>query len=224
MRIRLFCGFDPRESIGFHNFCNSVLSRSSELVQIIPLADRGLPTGSNSFTISRFLVPYLSSFKGHAIFLDASDMLCLGDIAELDSLFDPKYAVQVVKHPDYVSQHGRKYIGTEMECQQTNYPRKNWASAMLFNCEHSAWFGMTPQGVKLSNKMDLLQLKILMDNEIGELPKEWNCLVDEDQDSEGAKILHWTAGLPSFIHYKNSRRSKDWFDALETMSKGAQYG
>lgn len=217
MRIRLFCGYDQREAIGFHTFCNSVLARSSELVQIIPLADRGLPQGSNTFTLSRFLVPYLSSFKGHAIFVDASDMLCLGDIAELDSMFDPKYAVQVVKHPDYISRHARKYIGTDMECNQTSYPRKNWASAMIFNCEHSAWFGMTPNGVKHSDKMDLLQFRTLMENEIGELPKEWNCLVDEDQDDDGAKILHFTNGIPSFPHYRDAKRSKTWFNEFHQL-------
>jgi hypothetical protein len=43
--------------------------------------------------LSRFLVPWLCNFKGHAIFADGSDMICLADIAELDSLFDPSKAV-----------------------------------------------------------------------------------------------------------------------------------
>jgi hypothetical protein len=38
-------------------------------------------------------VPRLMDYKGHAVFADASDMLMLGDLAELDALFDPTYAV-----------------------------------------------------------------------------------------------------------------------------------
>ncbi|MGQ3178075.1 MAG: hypothetical protein ACT6SC_10810, partial [Blastomonas fulva] len=137
--INLFCGFDQREAIGFHVFCASVIKRASVPVRIVPMTAMGLTGGSNSFTLSRFLVPHLMGFEGRAIFADACDMLLLADLAELDSLFDPSFAVQVVKHPAYVSEHERKYIGTEMECDQTNYPRKNWASLMLMNCGHPSW-------------------------------------------------------------------------------------
>jgi hypothetical protein len=184
----------------------------------------GLPCGSNSFTLSRFLVPALMGFKGHAIFVDACDMMCLGDIAELDALFDNRFAVQVVKHPDYDSLHQRKYIGTDMECAQSNYSRKNWASVMAINCSHSAWFGWTPQAIEFKSPMQLLQFQDVLDSEIGDLPKEWNCLVDEGHPMEGAKILHWTAGIPSFIHYRNARASRDWFDEFGQVTQGMQDG
>ena len=209
--IRLFCGFDPREAIGFHVFAQSVIKRASKPVSIIPMASMGLPQGSNNFTLSRFLVPYLSGFKGHAIFADASDMLMLGDVAELDEMFNRSYAVQVVKHPTYTSEHARKYIGTPMECEQSNYDRKNWASLMIINAEHSAWFAMTPKMIKLAKPIELLQFKHFHGSEIGALPPEWNVLIDEGQDDADAKLLHWTAGIPTFKHYRNARRSKDWF-------------
>lgn len=221
-RVKLFCGFDQRESAGFHNFASSVIRRATKPVQIIPLASMGLPSGSNSFTLSRFLVPALCEFKGHAIFVDACDMLCLEDIVELDNLFDPKYAVQVVKHPAYESLHKRKYIGTDMECSQTNYTRKNWASVVIFRCDHSAWFGLTPQAVSMKTPMQLLQFQDLLDEEIGDLPAAWNVLVDEGQPLDGAKLLHWTAGLPSFRHYRNARGSADWFDEYEAVGRGMQ--
>lgn len=222
--ISLFCGYDEREAAGFHVFASSVIRRASRPVKIIPLASMGLPSGSNSFTLSRFLVPALCNFKGRAIFVDACDMMCLGDIAELDALFDNRFAVQVVKHADYDSLHKRKYIGTEMECAQTNYSRKNWASVMAINCAHSAWFGWTPQAIEFKAPMQLLQFQDVLDTEIGELPKEWNCLVDEGQPMEGAKILHWTAGLPSFRHYRNARASRDWFDEFGQVTQGMQDG
>jgi hypothetical protein len=222
--IDLFCGYDPREAAGYHTFCASVIKRASKPVKFTPLAAMGLPQGTNTFTLSRFLVPYLMGFKGHAIFVDASDMLMLADIAELDALFDPRFAVQVVKHPDYDSQHKRKYIGTEMECVQSNYGRKNWASAMVVNCAHSAWFAMTPKMISLAEPIDLLQFRYFKDSEIGELAPEWNVLIDEGQERAGAKLLHWTAGLPTFRHYRNARASADWFAEHNEMMGALQHG
>ena len=91
--IRLFAGYETREAVGFHVFAHSVIERASKPIVITPLSAMSMPQGSNAFTLSRFLVPWLCGFKGHAIFADASDMLCLADIAELDALFDPNYAV-----------------------------------------------------------------------------------------------------------------------------------
>lgn len=222
--INLFCGYDAREAVGFHVFCHSVIKRASKPVRIIPLASMGLPEGSNSFTMSRFLAPYLMGFNGHAIFVDACDMLMLGDVAELDAMFDDGYAVQVVKHPEYQSQHARKYIGTDMECAQSNYERKNWASVMLLNCAHPAWEGMTPEDVAKFDAIDLLQFDYVRDHQIGSLPPEWNVLIDEGHERAGAKLLHWSSGIPTFKHYRNARASADWFDEHDEMSGAMQHG
>jgi hypothetical protein len=224
MTVQMFCGYDDREAVGYATFCHSVLRRSSKPVSFGPLSSLGLPEGSNTFTLSRFLVPWLMNFKGRAIFVDACDMLMLDDVAELDALFDRRFAVQVVKHADYESEHERKYVGTEMECEQSNYSRKNWASVMLINCEHSAWFAMTPKMLSLAEPIDLLQFKHFEDKEIGTLPAEWNVLIDEGQERAGAKLLHWTAGLPTFKHYRNARASKDWFAEFESMTGAMQHG
>lgn len=222
--INLFSGYDEREAVGWSVFTHSVIKRASKSVHITPLASMGLPQGSNTFTLSRFLVPYLTGFKGHAIFADACDMIMMTDVAELDAMFDSRYAVQVVKHPDYQCQHARKYVGTEMECEQTNYARKNWASLAIMNCAHSAWFAMTPKMISMAEPLDLLQFKFFKDSEIGELPNEWNVLVDEGQDREGAKLLHFTNGLPTFKHYRNQRGSADWFAEFDSMTKAMQHG
>lgn len=215
--IRLFCGHEDKESAGFHVFVHSVISKASVPVSIIPLASMGLPTGSNSFTMSRFLVPWLCGFKGRAIFADASDMLMLGDIAELDRRFDDRYAVQVVKHPDYETCNPIKYIGTELECKNGDYPRKNWASLMLFNCAHPAWCGSGPMDLSTRPALDALQFQNCLNVDIGDLPACWNVLVDEGQDDTDAKLLHWTAGIPAFAHYANARRSADWFREFSEM-------
>ncbi len=219
--IDLFCGYDAREAIGFHVFVASVIERASAPVAIHALDAKGLPQGSNTFTFSRFLVPYLMGFKGRAIFADACDMLMFADIAELDALFDPQYAVQVVQHPEYRSLHARKYVGTEMECEQSNYSRKNWASMMLINCEHPAWAGMTPQRICNARPLELLQLGFALTNEIGSIPDKWNRLFDEGQSIEAAALGHWTAGTPAFSHYQTSPGAELWFAQRDAMLAAA---
>lgn len=209
--IHAFLGFDKRESCGFHTFVASMIEHASVPVAIHPLDAKGLPEGSNTFTFSRFLVPWLMGFKGHAIFMDACDMLMLGDVADLDALYDPTKAVQVVPH-EYKTRHPVKYIGTEMECPNRNYDRKNWASVMLINCGHPDWSTMTPERVAqyATIPTSLLSLRWLPDEAIGFLPDHWNRLVDEGQAVEGASVCHWTAGSPFMPHYKDAPGADLW--------------
>lgn len=195
-------------------FTDSILRRATKPVSITPLASMGMGQGSNAFTLSRFLVPKLMGFQGHAIFADACDMLCLGDIAELDALFDPQFAVQVVKHKAYQTQHRTKYRGTAMECPNMNYQRKNWASVMLINCEHPAW----RIDINELQPIDLLTLKFINDEAIGELPNEWNRLVDECQSILGAKIYHFTAGIPCIPAHSVAPGAELWFDQLKELN------
>lgn len=220
--IHLFCGFDRRETVGFYVFMSSVLQRSSAAVAMRRMDCQGMPQGTNAFTFSRFLVPHAMGFKGHAIFADASDMLMLGDIAELDALFDPSKAVQVVQHA-YKTRNPRKYVGTEMECHNRDYPRKNWASLMLINCEHPAWADMTPERVECLAEAPatLLGLQWIPDDVIGALPDEWNRIVDEGQPVDGAKLLHFTAGIPAFAHYAHAPGADLWRRQREQLLEAA---
>jgi hypothetical protein len=149
-------------------------------------------------------------YKGKAVFADAADMICLGDVAELDQMLHKQTsAVAVVKH-NYKTKNRIKYIGTEMESPNLDYHRKNWASLMLINCEHPAWRSVTPESIDTWSMMDLLQFKFLADHEIDDAPEEWNRLVDEGQPVDGAMILHWTAGIPGFKHYKDAAGADLW--------------
>ena len=102
--LNIFVGFDQKEAIAYHTFVQSIIEKSSIPLSITPLAENNLDDysekhtdGTNKFTYSRFLVPYLMNFKGWAIFVDG-DMVCLSDIKELKQFFDPNVAVSVVKH------------------------------------------------------------------------------------------------------------------------------
>jgi hypothetical protein len=208
--LRLFCGYDEREAIGFHVFVASVLERSTVPVAIHPLGNLGLDEGSNAFTFSRFLVPWLMRYEGRAIYADACDMLMQADIAELDALFDPSKAVQVVQHAPYKTRHRQKYLGTSMQCPNIDYDRKNWASLMLINCGHHSWLPIDPAAINAMEPRKLLQLGWLPDEEIGALPDKWNRIVDEGHEVEGAALMHYTAGLPCFPVYRETPGADAW--------------
>jgi hypothetical protein len=216
--ITLFTGFDRRESAGWHVFAQSVLERCSQPVAIRPLTHMpGMPEGSNAFTFTRFLIPYLMDWQGTAIFVDGVDMLCREDLAELEALRNPHMAVQVVKH-DYRTRHPMKYVGSSMECENRDYPRKNWASVMLINCGNIAWRKVRPHTLAGYTPLDLLGLRFIDDERIGDLPPEWNWLADEHGEWDGAKLLHWTAGVPEFEAYKTSAHAAEWFAARESAN------
>lgn len=218
--IHLFCGYDQREAIGWHVFVASVLDRTSRPVAIHRLDACGLPQGTNAFTLSRFLVPWIMGYTGRAIFADAADMLMTDDVAKLDALFDSTRAVQCVRHA-YRTRNPRKYIGTDMEADNRDYQRKNWASLMLINCRHAAWSNVTPRSLAAALPLDMLQLRGFTDDQIGSIPGRWNRLVDEGQQVEGAAVLHWTAGIPAFPHYRNAPGAAAWWTEHDRMMGAA---
>jgi lipopolysaccharide biosynthesis glycosyltransferase len=207
--IRLFAGYDQREAVGFHVFASSVIRRASAPVAITAVQDVGPTDGSNTFTYARYKVAEMCGFKGWAIFADACDMLCLGDIAELWDLQDERCAVQVVKH-SYNTRNPLKYLGTPMLCRNLDYPRKNWSSLMLINCAASEW-RLCEAGMKAH------LFTGFSEERIGALPPTWNCLVDEGQPHEDAKLLHWTTGIPGFSLYNAACRAEDWHAEHEFM-------
>ena len=116
------------------------------------------------------------------------DMLCLGDIAELDRLDMAPYALRVVQH-DY-----RPTATTKMDGKaQTVYPRKNWSSLMLMNCAKLRLW--TKSVVETHSGAYLHRFQDISDEEIGELPRTWNTL---DWMDESTKLIHYTSGGPWF--------------------------
>ena len=206
--IRLFAGYDAREAFGHHVFCSSVIRNCSLPVAITPVSE-DQADGSNAFVYARFKVAELCGFEGWAIFADACDMLCLGDLADLWAMRNDRFAVQVVKH-SYKTRNPIKYIGTTMQCPNVDYPRKNWSSLMLINAAAPEW-KIASTGRKAQ------QFAGFADDRIGELPFVWNALVDENGSPEGAKLLHWTAGVPGLWHYRDANLSEAWHAEHEFM-------
>jgi lipopolysaccharide biosynthesis glycosyltransferase len=209
--IPVFVGYDPREAIAYHVCVNSIIRNSSQPVAIVPVAlnlfrdySETHTDGSNHFIYTRFLVPYLCDFTGHAIFIDG-DMIVRGDIAELWALRDASKDVQVVKH-DYKTRMPVKYLGAKNE----DYPRKNWSSVILWNCNSFPNRRLTPEFVQHAKGSDLHRFSWIDDDRIDELPPEWNWLPDEYGANLDAKLLHYTLGTPCFQEFADTPQGNEW--------------
>ena len=218
--LNVYIGFDPREAVAFYTLAHSILERSSIPVSIAPLMRTQLrklywrgrgPTESTEFSMTRFLVPALSGYRGWSLYMDC-DMLCRTDIAELASKipFETEKAVLVCKH-EYVPKTERKFL----DQVQTRYARKNWSSLMLFNNERCR--ALTPDYVNTASGLDLHRFAWVEDRLTGELPLEWNWLVGEYPFNPAAKIAHYTLGGPYFEEYRSCDYAEEWFAERRQM-------
>jgi hypothetical protein len=218
--LSIYIGYDPRESVAFHTLSHSLLRRSSVPISIAPLAQSQLkgiyrrprgPTESTEFSMTRFLVPALSGYRGWSLFMDC-DMLCRADIAGLAAEIErqPDKAVLVCKH-DYVPRTERKFLGQV----QTRYTRKNWSSLMLFNNERCR--SLTADYVNSAAGLELHRFAWVDERSIGELALEWNWLVGEYAYNAAARIVHFTIGGPYFPAYRDCDYAAEWFAERDSM-------
>jgi hypothetical protein len=221
--LTVFIGYDSKEVVAFYTLAHSIVRHCSVPVSIVPLKMQQLqgqglytrprgPTESTEFSLTRFLVPALSGHNGWSVFMDC-DMLCRADFAELakETERQADKAVLVCKH-DYTPDPSRKFLNQV----QTVYPRKNWSSVMLMNNERCR--ALTPEFVNTASGLELHRFKWLRDEEIGELPLEWNWLVEEYKYNPAAKVAHFTRGGPYFKDYRNCDYADEWRAEFALMS------
>ena len=218
--MKVFVGWDSREDIAYQVAKQTIIEKSSIPVDIQPLKQKDLrkagiytrpidTLASTEFTFTRFLIPELCNFKGWALFIDC-DFVFLDDIKKLYDQRDDKYAIMCAQH-DYTPKEGVKMDGQA----QTQYPRKNWSSMMLINCEHPANAVVTKDFVNDERKTGafLHRFSWLLDAQIGEISHEWNWLVGWYKEPEDGtpKALHYTEGGPWFEEYQDCEYAKEWY-------------
>lgn len=163
---------------------------------------------STEFACSRFLIPHLCR-GGWALFVDC-DVLIRRRLADLFRLADPDKAVMVVKHDHRPSAGEVKMVGQA----QTQYPRKNWSSVVLWNLDHEANAALTLDMVNRLPGRDLHRFSWLEDNLIGELPVAWNWLEGHSDPEIDPALVHFTNGVPSMPGYEQVRFAEQWRSEL----------
>jgi hypothetical protein len=233
----IWIGRDRREEVAFNVTRQSLLAHLSETIpvhalELGELKNRGLynrPTEekngrlidvrsrrqdydgsmSTDHAIGRFYVPHLAG-SGWALFMDG-DMLVRDDLAPVFDHLDPKKAIYCVQHDH------RPNAKTKMDGQvQAQYPRKNWSSFMIFNCDHAANKALTPELIDTIAGRDLHRFCWLSEEEIGGLDSMWNWLVGYSQP----KVLHFTGGTPDMPGYENAPYADEW-RAVATQAQAA---
>lgn len=208
--LRVFIGYDKREAVTYHTCVQSIIEHAKEpqRLQFTPVMGEQRD-GSNAFIYARFLVPYWCGFQGSAVFIDG-DMLVRADIAGLFTQPTGHCGARVVKH-DYKTKHPVKYLGYPNE----DYPRKNWSSVILWDCGYYPNRVLTPAFVASKPGSYLHRFQWLADEQIGDLPVEWNKLVLEQPLSEGDKLRHFTIGAPCFSEYADCEGAQEWHQTLQ---------
>ena len=214
-KIVIYIGYEPRQDIAYEILKFSLQSNSSSPLEIRPLRLDRLKREasfcrphdrlqSTEFTYTRFLVPHLRGFKGRALYMDC-DMICFGDIADVYSLDLSNYWIRVVKQIQVVA------CPTKMDGRvQTSYPRKNWSSLMLLNCEKlSCW---TKEDVEQRPGKWLHRFEPIPDGQIGSIPPQWNVLDRYDNET---RMIHYTEGGPWLAECRNHLYADIWFEYLE---------
>lgn len=226
--LRIFIGYDERETVAYHVLAHSILRQATQPVSITPLVRSQLHVygftrpraagESTDFAYSRFMVPALCGYYGLAVFMDC-DMLLRADICEVGAyVYQSEKAVAVCQH-DYIPRQSTKFLGQV----QSAYPRKNWSSFILFDTAKCT--ALTPDYVNTASPADLHRFRWLRDDAIGTLPLSWNYLVGEDnQSTDPPKNIHFTNGTPCFPEYANCDYADEWFAERDRMLSAASLG
>lgn len=222
----IYIGFDSSnygQKLAFEVCKRSILKYNKNLIikglYIDKLKEEGIykredNTGATEFTYTRFLVPYLNNYKGWAMFCD-SDFLWFCDIEEVINKYkDTSKALLCVKHKHTKCNNNTKMDGKKQEW----YPRKNWSSLMFFNCGHPDIKNLTLDNVNNKSAKWLHRMEYCDDNNIGELPIEYNYLVDY-YNTGNYKALHFTDGGPWHEKYRNVMYGDLWINYLNPLEK-----
>jgi lipopolysaccharide biosynthesis glycosyltransferase len=228
--VKVFVGYDSREDIAWQVCRHSLLRHATDDMKVVPirqsclrelgLYDRPTDQGaSTEFSLTRFLTPHLAAQSGWVIFCDC-DFLFTVDVRAVFEGLDSTQAVYCVQH-DYVPAHQLKMDGK----RQTSYPRKNWSSFMIFNCDHPDVRALTPVVVNTATPAFLHRFEwVRNDSSIGALDLDWNFLVGEyAMPTRTPRVLHYTVGGPWFEAWRNCDYADLWlneqdlyFESLDT--------
>jgi len=222
--MRVYIGSDPREAEAVEVAVRSLYAAGgleAELLRADRLRDVGLfdraidtrggqhfdfassaPT-STEFAASRFLTPILCQ-RGFALFADC-DVVFLRDPRVMLGQIEPGRAVYVVQHD-----HRPRAQWKMVNQAQTTYPRKNWSSVMLFDCDHPANRRLTVRDVSRRPGRDLHRFYWLADSEIGALDPAWNWLVNEQPRPADVGIAHFTNGGPWLPGWPGAENDDIW--------------
>lgn len=218
--LQVYIGFDTRnygQTLAYEGCKRSILDNLNKEIYNVEihqlnlneLINKGVmtrqhdPLAATEFTYTRFLVPYLNNYQGRALFCD-SDFIWKCCVSEAFNYLQNNQAVACVQH-DYTPHATVKMDGRA----QTVYPRKNWSSMLVYNCQHPSTQKLTLEAVNTQSPAWLHRLLWADDSEIGEIPYQYNYLVGY-YDTDDARVYHYTDGGPWHPGYEDVQYGEYW--------------
>ena len=221
----VFIGYDSSQDAAAHACRRSIVAQDTtvhvEYIKRSDLLENGLywrqdhEYESTEFAFTRFLTPYLKGYYGYALFCD-SDFIWRCSPRELLERVDPLDAVTVVKHNISPEQLKDEKMNGK---KQVWYPKKNWSSMMLFNCNHPKTRSLTPEVVSESPASYLHGLEWTWDASVGEVDKTYNYLVGYYNDRIDPKVLHYTDGTPLHAGYENCEFAEEFMKYVQPRTE-----
>ena len=223
MKLTVYIGYDTT-NLGqqmARTVCERSIRRYNEDIEIKTLELKDLISSgvytrphdekqSTEFTYTRFLVPYLNNYQGLAVFCD-SDFLWQRNIYSLIAYADSSFSVSCVHHEYTECPNKLKMDGFKQEW----YPRKNWSSLMLFDCEHEHCKRLTPEVISTESPKYLHRMEWTEDNCIGRIPHSYNYLVGYYNTHKRPAAYHFTDGGPWHKETANCDEGEKWLSYLD---------
>ena len=216
----VYVGYDSSMPFAYE-VCKRSIQRYKPGLQVFPLKKDELrdnnvykrddtSSSSTDFTYLRFLVPFLQGFQGYSVYCD-STFLWRCSPEEIFKYIDSHKAVSVAKH-DFTSCPSESKLNGQ---PQVWYPRKNWASLILFNCAHPDCRRLMPNDINSRSSENLLQFQWVEDDRnIGMIPIEYNYLVggyySEAENSDSIRAVNYTDGGPWLVNYRSLPFCSEW--------------
>lgn len=227
--MKIYVGYDPMDHQAYEKCVKSLRANTKAKAKILPLKhwqlraegvywrsfwtdakgqkwdDRDGKPFSTDFSFTRFCVPALEHYDADWVLFCDPDMLWRADIKELFRLIDPSKSLMCVKH-DHRPPENSKMGGLI----QTRYERKNWSSLMIFNVHRCK--DLTPFNINNQSGSWLHSMCWLPDEEIGELPEEWNWLEGWSDPGIDPKVVHFTRGTPDMKGCEDVAYAREWWE------------
>ncbi len=218
MNLRIFVGHDSKYMQATKTCMQSIYNHypeaditylnKAQLKELKIYGREDVEGESTEFSFTRFYCPMIMHYEGVSIFCD-NDFLWKTDIREVIKYLGDK-AMAVVKHEDY------NVLEDKMGGKKNkSYPKKNWSSLMVFNNEKMKKL-LTKEYLDNASPAQLHEFHYLNENNIGSIPKEYNCLVGH-YDCDNAKALHYTNGGPWLEGYEDCHKSEEWWKVYKSL-------
>lgn len=231
--MKIFVGYDAREHLCFQTLEHNLWKFGHE---VIPIRHRELRAQgkfsrpwlidedgqyhdqrdgkpfSTEFSHARFAAIPMARIMGldeWCLFVDV-DFLFRDDPAKILTYVDKNHAIGCTQY-NWQEPEGKKMDGM----LQLLYYRKLWSCIFAFNPQHPAHDWLTWHRINWETGASLHAFSWIEDEQVSEIPPEWNYIPNFTDTAIDAKAVHWSYGGPWMPNFKYVEYADEWRAAYD---------